>query len=256
MAKRYWIRRGIIVAELLALVWTWFPPGGANAQQLQNLYPNFFELKPDILDVVGFGGGFGSQDYGAIQEGLQLDQRITRYIGAVGRVTGYQLWIGDDFDNPLAPGTGHQARLNFARLQGGVEFDLYPGTTLFVLGGGDVGDSTGAVIEGDGSSWLFSHSQHPVNFSFSANHDYENHVTAAEIDVRAVVSSTETYLITAGGGGAIYQGGEISSAAGQGGPDLGIYFRHYALGFALQGGYGSAGGFGQLSIIKQWDFFE
>ncbi len=81
-------------------------------------------------------------------------------------------------------------------------------------------------------------------------------MTAAEIDVRAVVSSTESYLITAGGGGAIYQGGAISSAAGQGGPDLGIYFRKYALGFALQGGYGNADGFGQLSIIKQWDFPE
>jgi hypothetical protein len=95
-----------------------------------------------------------------------------------------------------------------------------------------------------------------VNFSFSASHDYENHVTASEIDLRAVVSSTETYLITAGGGGAIYQGGVISSAEGQGGPDLGIYFRRYALGLALQGGYGNAGGFGQLSIIKQWDFHE
>jgi hypothetical protein len=255
MANSLWTRRCVVAAKLLILTWILFPAARASAQ-LQNLYPNFFQLKPDVLDVVAFGGGFGSEKYGTIQEGLQLDQRITRYIGAVGRVTGYQLWIGDDFDNPLAPGTGHQPRLNFARLQGGVEFDLYPGTTLFILGGKDVGDSTASVIEGDGSSWLFSHSRHPVNFSFSASHDYENHVTAAEIDVRAVVSSTESYLITAGGGGAIYQGGEISSAAGQGGPDLGIYFRRYALGLALQGGYGNAGGFGQLSIIKQWDFPE
>jgi hypothetical protein len=251
-----WTWRPLSVGKLLFLAWWLFPVAGTSAQSLQNLYPNFFQLKPDILDVVAFGGGFGSQDYGAIQEGLQLDQRITRYIGAVGRVTGYQLWIGDNFDNPLAPGTGHKARLNFARLQGGAEFDLYPGTTFFVLGGGDVGDSTGAVIEGDGSSWLLVHSPHPVNFSFSANHDYENHVTASEIDLRAVVTSTESYMITAGGGGAIYQGGLISSAAGQGGPDLGIYFRRYALGLALQGGYGNAGGFGQLSIIKQWDFHE
>ncbi|MGO9060953.1 MAG: hypothetical protein ACLQU2_26755 [Candidatus Binataceae bacterium] len=255
MANSLWTRPCVGAVKLLILIWILFPVAGASAQ-LQNLYPNFFQLKPDVLDVVAFGGGFGSEKYGSIQEGVQLDQRITRYIGAVGRVTGYQLWIGDNFDNPLAPGTGHQPRLNFARLQGGVEFDLYPGTTLFILGGKDVGDSTASVIEGDGSSWLFSHSQHPVNFSFSASHDYENHVTAAEIDVRAVVSSTERYLITAGGGGAIYQGGEISSAAGQGGPDLGIYFRRYALGLALQGGYGNAGGFGQLSIIKQWDFPE
>lgn len=71
-----------------------------------------------------------------------------------------------------------------------VEFDLYPGTTLFVLGGKDVGDSMGPVIEGDASSWLLAHSAHPVNFSFSASHDYENHVTAAEIDLRAVIMST------------------------------------------------------------------
>ncbi len=119
MAKRFSRRRCAIVLELLALAWILFPAAGTSAQQLQNLYPNFFELKPDVLDVVAFGGGFGSEDYGSIQEGLQLDQRITRYIGAVGRVTGYQLWIGDNFDNPLAPGTGHQPRLNFARLLGG-----------------------------------------------------------------------------------------------------------------------------------------
>jgi len=255
MAKWPCMRPSAAVVKLLVLGWMLFAPAPAKAQ-LQNLYPNFFELQPNVLDVLAFGGGFGSEKYGSIQEGVQLDQRITRYFGAVGRATGYELWIGDNFDNPLAPGTGHRPRLNFGRLQGGVEFDLYPGTTLFVLGGGDVGDSTGAVIEGDGSSWLLSHSQHPINFSFSASHDYENHVTAAEIDLRAVLSSTETYLITAGGGGAIYQGGEIRSAAGQGGPDLGIYFRRYALGFALQGGYGNAGGFGQLSIIKQWDFRE
>ena len=66
-----------------------------------------------------------------------------RTVGVVGRITGYQLWVGDHFNNPLAPSTfTHQARLNFARLQGGVEFALYPGTTLFLLGGGDVGDST------------------------------------------------------------------------------------------------------------------
>jgi hypothetical protein len=255
MARQLSKQRLGIVLELLTPALMLFAPGIARAQQLQNLYPDFFELQPNILDVVAFGGGFGSQDYGSIQEGLQLDQRITRYIGAVGRVTGYQLWVGDNYDNPLAPGTGHEPRLNFARLLGGAEFDLYPGTTLFVLGGKDVGDSMASVIEGDASSWLLSHSAHPVNFSFSASHDYENHVTA-EIDLRAVIMSTEDFLITAGGGGAIYQGGEISSAAGQGGPDLGLYIRKYALGFALQGGYGNAGGFGQLSIIKQWDFFE
>jgi len=255
MTNRLWTRRFLTLLTLVT-AWVLLSAPAADAQMWQNLYPNFFELKPDILDVVAYGGGFGSQDYGAIQQGVQLDQRITRYIGAVGRVTGYELWIGDNFDNPLAPGNGHRPRLNFGRLLGGAEFDLYPGTTLFVLGGGDVGDSSGAVIEGDGSSWLLAHSAHPVNFSFSANHDYQNHVSASEIDLRAVVASTETYLITVGTGGAIYGGGEVTGVAGQGGPDLGLYLRQYALGFALQAGYGDAGGFGQLSIIKQWDFPE
>jgi hypothetical protein len=229
---------------------------GANAQ-LGTLYPNFLQLqRPAVLDAIFFGGAFGSGKYGATQEGFQLEQSITRYFSLVGRVTGYQLWIGDDFDNPLAPGTGHQGRLNFGRLQGGADFALYPGTHLFLLGGGDVGDSNAAVIEGDLSSWLFVHTRHPLNFSFSANHDYQNRVTSSEIDLRMVALSTENYLVTAGAGGAVYGGGTISNVAGQGGPDLGLYVRRWAMGFDLQGGYGSAEGFGQLSVNKQWDFIE
>ena len=112
-----------------ALGWT----GSARAQLLQNLYPGFFEpANPQVLDAILFGGGFGSQDYGAVQEGFQLEQTVTPYIGVVGRVTGYQLWIGDHFNNPLAPSTfTHQARLNFARLQGGVELDTVSGHDAF-----------------------------------------------------------------------------------------------------------------------------
>jgi hypothetical protein len=101
-----------------------------------------------------------------------------------------------------------------------------------------------------------THSRHPLNFSFSANHDYQNHITSAEIDLRMVAFSTENYLLTAGGGGAIYQGGQVSSAAGQGGPDLGIYFRRWGFGADVQAGYGNANGYGQLSFIKQFDFPE
>src|SRR5438128_9209531 len=221
---------------LFASAWVALPDAHA---QLQNLYPGFFQFqKPEVLDLVLYGGGFGSPKYGSIQEGVQLEQTVTPYFGLVGRVTGYQLWIGDDFDNPLAPGKGHKGRLNFARLTGGGEIALYPGTRLFVLGGGDVGDSHAAIIEGDLSSWVLTHSRHPLNFSFSADHNYQNHVTSAEIDLRVVAWSTEEYLFTAGGGGAIYQGGLISSAAGQGGPDLGIYLRRWGLGVDVQAGYG------------------
>src|SRR5215469_16693232 len=181
--------------------------------QLQNLYPGFFRLqKPEILDLILYGGGFGSDKYGTIQQGLQLEQTITPYFGIVGRITGYELGIGDHYDDPLAPNNGHHSRLNFGRLEAGGEFALYPGTRLFVLGGGDVGDSHAAIIEGDLSSWLLTHSHHPLNFSFSANHNYQNHVTSAEVDLRMVAFSTEKYMVTAGGGGAIYQGGLISDA--------------------------------------------
>lgn len=240
---------------LLVCVLSWASTARA---QLQNLYPGFFEpANPQVLDAILFGGAFGSQEYGAIQEGFQLQQTVTPYVGIVGRIIGYQLWIGDHFNNPLAPSTlTHQSRLNFARLQGGAEFSLYPGTTLYLLAGGDVGDSSAATIEADFSSWFFTHTHHPLNFSFSANHDFENQVTSSEIDFRFVTYSTAKYLLTAGGGGAIYQGGQISSAGGQGGPDLGVYFRRWGFGIDVQGGYGTAGGFGQVSFIKQFDFVE
>jgi hypothetical protein len=258
MASRPKTLRTFGIVQILvlacALCWT----GSARAQMFQNLYPGFFEpASPQVLDAVLFGGGFGSQDYGAVQEGFQLQQTITPYVGLVGRFTGYQMWIGDHFNNPLAPATGiHRPRLNFGRLQGGLELALYPGTTLYLLGGGDVGDSHAAVVEGDFSSWLFTHTHHPLNFSYSASHNFENQVTSAEIDLRMVTFSTANYLGTVGAGGAIFQGGEIVEAGGQGGPDLGIYFRKWAFGVDLQAGYGNSGGFGQISFVKQFDFAE
>ena len=249
-------RRSIPIAVLLLCLSVCASTPAAYAQ-ISNLYPDFFRLQnPEVLDLILYGGGFGSPKYGTAQQGLQLAQSITPYFGVVGRITGYQLWIGDDFLNPLAPGSGHSARLNFARLQAGGEFAIYPGTRLFLLGGGDVGDSHAAVMEGDMSSWLLTHSRHPLNFSFSANHDYQNHVTSSEIDLRMVAYSSENYLLTAGGGGAIYQGGLITSAVGQGGPDLGIYLRRWGFGVDVQAGYGNANGYGQLSLIKQFDFTE
>jgi hypothetical protein len=247
------LKEWLTIVFLLASGWL---PCTAYAQ-LPDLYPGFFQLqRPEVLDLILYGGGFGSPKYGTIQEGIQLEQTITPYFGIVGRATGYQLWVGDDFDNPLAPNNGHSPRLNFVRLEAGGEFALYPGTRLFILGGGDEGDSHAAIIEGDLSSWLLTHSRHPLNFSFSANHNYQNHVTSAEIDFRLVALSTENYLLTAGGGGAIYQGGLLASAEGQGGPDLGVYFRKWGFGVDVQAGYGNANGYGQLSFIKQFDFPE
>ena len=228
-----------------------------EAQILRNLYPNFTEVQsPGHLSLVLYGGGFGSDKYGTAQEGFQLEQSITHYLGLVGRVTGYQLWIGQGFDNPLDPGTGHSARLNFVRLQGGLDFLLYPGTHLYLLGGGDLGDSSAGTIEGDFSSWWFLHSHHPINFSFDAIHNWQNKVTSSEMDLRMIVMSSETYLLLAGIGGAIYGGGFITapSVQGQGGPDLGIYLRKWGFGADAQAGYGSAHQYGQLSLYKVFDF--
>jgi len=230
----------------------------ASAQGFfDDIYPGFFTLQsPPTMTLTLFGGGFVSDKYGDLQEGGQAEQSITPYIGAVGRISGYQLWEGQGFDNPLNPGTGHQARLNFARFQGGVDLNLYPGTHLFVFGGRDAGDSHANTIEGDFTSWWFLHSLHPINFSFSAIHNYENGVTSSSVDLQAIVTSTRRWIFLAGGGGAIYGGGFISGVEGQGGPDLGVFYRPWTVGISAQAGYGAAHQYGQISLYKQLTIFE
>ena len=100
----------------------------------------FTLLSPEHIDLSLYGGGYASADYAMTEQGLQISQSITRNIGIVGRATGYQLYIHDSFDNPLNPGTSHQSRLNFGRLQAGLDFHLSETTYVAVLGGGDVGD--------------------------------------------------------------------------------------------------------------------
>ena len=229
----------------------------AHAQWFEDTYPGFFSLQtPGLLQATAFGGGFVSDKYGVVQEGGQVEQSITPYLGAFGRATGYQLWIGSGFDSPLAPGTGSHPRLNFGRFQGGVDFTLMPGTHLYVSGGKDVGDSHANVIEGDFSSWLMLHSKHPLNGSFSSIHDYENGVTSTEIDLQAILLSTEKYMVLGGAGGALYNGGFLADMQGQGGPDLGFYYRPWQMGVSAQGGYGSAHQYGQISMYKQLGWVE
>jgi len=127
---------------------------------------------------------------------------------------------------------------------------------LYLLGGKDVGNSDAATIEGDFSTWLFVHSYHPISFMTSTVHNFQNSVTSSSIDIRTVVGSTENFLFTAGGGGAIYGGGFVSGVAGQGGPDLGVYYRPWRLGADVQGGYGSADQYGQIAIYKQFSWLE
>lgn len=235
-------------------------PASSHAQNSFNdIYPDFFKI-PDQgrLSTLGFLGGYGSDKYGNIQEGFQLEQSITRYIGVFGRVSGYQLWIGGGFSSPLNPGatSAHQARLNFGRAQGGFDLNLWPGTHFFISAGKDFGDSRATVVEGDMSSWFLLHSFHPINFSFSAIHNYENGITSTEIDLQAILLSKETYLLMAGGGGAFYMGGFVSGTDGQGGPDISCYYRPWQLGFSAQAGYGSAHQYGQLTMYKELDITE
>ena len=233
-------------------------PAASYAQYtFDSVYPNFFEIPPHgQLSVTGFLGGYGSDKYGTVQEGFQLEQSITRYIGAFGRVTGYQLWIGGGFDSPLEPGTGHNARLNFGRAQGGFDLNLWPGTHFFISAGHDFGDSDAPIVEGDLSSWLLLHSFHPVNFAFSSIHNFQNGVTSTEVDFQTILKTTEKYLLMAGAGGAFYEGGFIHGTDGEGGPDLSFYYRPWQVGLSAQAGYGSAHQYGQLTMYKEIDYTE
>ena len=229
----------------------------AHAQWFEDTYPGFFSLQtPGLLQATLFGGGFVSDKYGVLQEGVQVEQSVTPYIGFFGRATGYQLWIGNGFESPLAPGSGSFPRLNFGRFQGGADFSLLPGTHLYVSAGHDVADSDATIIEGDFSSWLWLHSQHPINASFSSIYDWQNGVESSEIDLQAILLSTEKYMVLGGIGGAMYWGGFLTETQGQGGPDLGFYYRPWQLGVSAQAGYGNAHQYGQISMYKQLSWFE
>jgi hypothetical protein len=211
----------------------------------------FTLLSPETLDLSIYGGGYVSADYATTDQGLQVTQSITQNIGLIGRVTGYQLYIHDNFDNPLNPRTGHRSRLNFGRLQGGFDFQLVEGTYVSILGGGDVGDSDAATAEVDMSTWLFRRSPHPINLAATSLYSTENRVLSSEVDLRAVAYSTDSYTIVAGGGGALYAAGFIHGVAGQGGPIFGLYLPGWRMGVDIQSGYGSAQEYGDISIYKQ-----
>jgi hypothetical protein len=275
------IARMVAVAAIaLAIVLT-----GRNANaQLAGLYPNFWSLEtPGDLQATLFGGGFVSDHYGTTQEGFQLEQSITPYIGLFGRATAYQLYVKHNQLNPFVPTKRHQAQYFFGRFQGGLDFTLYPGTDFFLSGGKDAGDSDSSLIEGDFSSWVMPHSRHPLNISFSSIHTFQNGVTSSEIDFQWILKSTANWIFLGGAGGAIYAGGSSPAAGvllckhpgqfnqkcvigpggsqsrpinGQGGPDLGLYYRPWRIGLSAQFGYGAANNYGQLSVYKQLGWTE
>jgi hypothetical protein len=253
-------KAALVGAGLAALVLAGWV--GTAAAQIGStpLYPNFFDLAtPGRFSLTLFGGGFGSDEYGTTQEGVQAEQSLTRYIGVVARATGYQLYMGHGFANPLSPnpstGSG-SSRYNFGRFQGGFDFAVTPTFHLYLLGGDDGGDSHNANFEGDISSWWLAHSAHPINFLVSSVYSWQNNISASSIDLRVVVLTTENYLVMAGGGGVIYGSGFVSGVAGQGGPDLGLYYRPWQIGADVQAGYGTPNGYGQLTLYKQFSWTD
>jgi hypothetical protein len=219
---------------------------------VRSAYSDFFEFRePPRDEALFFLGGFRSDKYATTQEGFQLEHSITPYISLVARLTGYQLFEGEGFANPLDPGDNqHRARLNFGRVQGGLDITPYPATHLFLLGGGDFGDSSAGVLEADFSSWWFSYSRHPINFGFEAGYDGQNKVTSTAIDLRTVLLSRGNFLILGGAGGDLYKGGFISGVQAEGGPDLGIFLTRWRAGADFQTGYGNAKYYLQLSMFK------
>ena len=251
--------RTILMPTVLAALALFFVMTGSAHAQLQELCPDFFQIeRPGLLSATLFGGGFISDRYGVTDEGFQLAQSFTRYISPFARATGYQLYIKNNNVSPFSPSSGHSPRLNFGRFQGGLDFTLYPGTDLYVSGGGDAGDAHGGLVEGDFSSWLMPHARHPLNASFSSIHTFQNGVTSSEIDLELMLLSNENWMLLGGAGGAIYGGGLIrGGATGQGGPDFGVFYRPWLMGLNVQFGYGSAAhNFGQLNLYKQLTFTE
>jgi hypothetical protein len=229
---------------------------GQSAANAQLANPFFQLASPGQLNFTLFGGGYVSDQYGTTQEGFQFEQSITRNVGLVGRAIGYQLYVGNPFGDPLAPAKGHHSRLNFGRFEGGLDIKPSDSINLFILGGGDAGDSHAGVAEIDLSSWFLRRSSHPLNLSMSAVWGSQNQVWITEVDWRTILYSSEKYLLMAGAGGAIYAGGFVHGAEGQGGPDLGIYFPGWQIGLDAQAGYGSARQYGELSIFKQFVWTE
>lgn len=250
--------RGIawLIAGLAAL--SAIPLSARSARaQFEDLYPGFFELeRPGYAQATLFGGGFASDRYGVTQEGFQLEQSVTQYVGVFGRAIAYQLYTKDGELNPFDPSEGHSPWINFGRFQGGLDLSVAPGASFYLSGGGDAGDTHGALIEGDFISWLFRRGPHPLNFSFSALHTFQNSVTIGEIDLQCLLATTESWMLLAGTGGAIYGGGFIPDVEGQGGPDLSIYYRPWGMGLGAQAGYGVAHAYGQLTLFKRIGWSE
>jgi len=215
----------------------------------------FFDLKsPGRFSLRLFATGYGAEKYSTAHQGLELDQSVTEGLTVVGRLSAYQVYQGTGFDNPIKP-SSHSAVRNFGRFEGGLALTPFQGTTFTVLGGEDVGDSDAPVFENNFTTWLWLQSDHPINLSYSTSHFFENGVTNGLIDIRTVVLSTGRLILLMGAGGAVWGGGTVGQAKGQGGPDVGVFLRPWRLSVDLQAGYGSSRTYGMLSVSRTftWD---
>jgi len=214
----------------------------------------FLDLRsPGRIGINLFGSGFGSDTYARTTAGLQIEQSVTHYVNVVARAASYQIYQGKGYDSPFSAGV--VGTRTFERFQGGIDLVPLLGTSLTILGGHDVGNSSAPVVEGDFSTWLLFHSTHPINFAFNSTHFYQNEVTSSRIDLRTVAFSTGNLLFLAGGGGAIWGGGSVGKPNGQGGVDLSLYVRRWNTHFELQSGYGSSHLYGLVGFSTHlgWD---
>jgi len=219
-------------------------------------YSDFFtSANPQHLSLTLFASAIGNESrYAATHEGFQLEQTLNPYVGVVGRVAGYQIYQGAGWDNPLTDHPGTRPR-NFGVFMGGIDLLPFQGTSLAILGGRDVGDSNGARIEGDFSSWIRLHSRHPINLSFTGDHFYNNGQSSGMIDVRVVMSSWRELTWLLGAGGQLWGGGSEPHVMKEFGPDLGLVFRQWQTSLDLQAGYGNNHGYGVIAVSHHfgWD---
>ena len=239
------MRRGLLSAIAL-LMW-------AHAA-LAAPYSDFFSAaNPEHFSATMFASGFAAQyKYLATHEGFELEQTLTPYIGLVGRVSAYQTYEGDGWDTPLKS----ESRVrNFGVLLGGLDFEPIQGTSFKMLGGSDVGDSDRPRIEGDFSSWMWLHSRHPINFSLTGDHFYNNDLSSGTIDIRTVLASSREATWLIGAGGQMWDGSGEPHLQKEFGPDLGVVLRRWKTSIDVQAGYGNLSGYVTIAVSRHfgWD---
>ena len=228
---------------------------GSAAAQIRPVSDYYQFETPAHFNATLLASGFGSDQYGATHEIVEVGQTITRTVGVIGRVVAYQIYNGDGYDTPVDPErTGQQ--FNFGRGEGGIDLRPMEGTTLRIFGGHDLGDSDAPVVDGDFSTWMGLHSLHPVNFSFTGSHYYNNGKSGGSVDFRLVTLSTAELLLMTGAGGQIWGGGQTQGVRGEGGLDLGALIRRWHLEIDVQGGYGVLHTYGIVAVSRHFDLTE